>query len=159
MVNAIILTVPSGAEYDWHTHEAPVFGYILEGELTIDYGSKGVRVYRQGEAVLEAVDWPHRPSNRGTVVTPDSVPKGVVTIHSLVRVRDPRSDESETYTLVYPDEADINEGKLSVLAPLGTALLGARVGKVVQFDAPAGPRRLKVEKILYQPEAAGDFHL
>jgi regulator of nucleoside diphosphate kinase len=39
------------------------------------------------------------------------------------------------------------------------ALLGARVGKVVQFGAPAGPRRLKVEKILYQPEAAGDFHL
>jgi quercetin dioxygenase-like cupin family protein len=69
MVNAIILTVPPGAQYDWHTHQAPVFGYILEGELTIDYGSKGVRVYKAGESVLEAVDWPHRPSNRGAVVT------------------------------------------------------------------------------------------
>jgi quercetin dioxygenase-like cupin family protein len=69
MVNSIILTVPPGAQYDWHTHKAPVFGYILEGELTIDYGSKGIRVYRAGDAVLEAVDWPHRPSNRGTVVT------------------------------------------------------------------------------------------
>ena len=97
--------------------------------------------------------------DRGTVVTPDSVPKGVVTMHSLVRVRDPKSDESETYTLVYPDEADINEGRLSVLAPLGTALLGTRAGDVVEFDAPAGTRRLKVERILYQPEASGDFHL
>jgi quercetin dioxygenase-like cupin family protein len=69
MVNAIILTVPPGTEYDWHSHQAPVFGYILEGELTIDYGSKGTHVYHAGEAVLEALDWPHRPSNRGTVVT------------------------------------------------------------------------------------------
>jgi regulator of nucleoside diphosphate kinase len=97
--------------------------------------------------------------NRGNVIAADEVPKGVVTMHSQVRVRDLKADESETYTLVYPDEADINEGKLSVLAPLGIAMLGAKVGQVIKFDAPAGQRRLKVEKILYQPEAAGDFHL
>ena len=96
---------------------------------------------------------------RGNVVAANEVPRGVVTMHSQVRVRDPKADESETYTLVYPDEADINQGKLSVLAPLGIALLGTKVGQVVSFDAPAGQRRLKVEKILYQPEAAGDFHL
>jgi regulator of nucleoside diphosphate kinase len=96
---------------------------------------------------------------RGKVIPPDAVPKGVVTMRSKVRVRDLKAEESETYTLVYPDEADINEGKLSVLAPLGMALLGARVGQVVKFEAPAGRRRLKVERILYQPEAAGDFHL
>jgi regulator of nucleoside diphosphate kinase len=60
---------------------------------------------------------------------------------------------------VYPDDADVNDGKLSVLAPLGTALLGASVGDVVEFRTPGGVRRLKVERILYQPEAAGDFHL
>jgi regulator of nucleoside diphosphate kinase len=96
---------------------------------------------------------------RGKVVAADHVPKRVVTMHSQVRIRDLKADESETYTLVYPEEADINEGKLSVLAPLGTALLGTSVGQVVKFDAPAGQRRLRVEKILYQPEAAGDFHL
>jgi regulator of nucleoside diphosphate kinase len=97
--------------------------------------------------------------DRGKVVAADSVPKGVVTMHSQVRVRDTKSDETEDYTLCYPEEADINEGKLSVLAPLGMALLGTKVGQVVKFDAPAGQRRLKVEKVLYQPEAAGDFHL
>jgi regulator of nucleoside diphosphate kinase len=97
--------------------------------------------------------------DRGTVVPPDAVAKGVVTMHSRVRVRDLKGRESETYTLVYPDQADMNENKLSVLAPLGMALLGSRVGQVVNFDAPAGRRRLKIERILYQPEARGDFHL
>lgn len=96
---------------------------------------------------------------RGNVVAPGSVPKGVVTMRSRVRVRDLKADEMETYTLVYPEEADIELGKLSVLAPLGTALLGTRIGDVIAFDAPAGTRRLKVEKVLYQPEAAGDLHL
>ena len=97
--------------------------------------------------------------DRGQVVAPGRVPRGVVTMHSRVRVRDLGDEETETYALVYPDEADINEGKLSVLAPLGTALLGTRVGDVVEFDAPAGTRCLKVERVLYQPEAAGDLHL
>ena len=96
---------------------------------------------------------------RGRVVAPGAVPKGVVTMRSRVRVRDLKADDTETYALVYPEEADIELGKLSVLAPLGTALLGTRVGDVVEFDAPAGTRRLKVERVLYQPEAAGDFHL
>jgi regulator of nucleoside diphosphate kinase len=95
----------------------------------------------------------------GAVVSSDAVPKAVVTMHSRVRVRDLKAQESETYTLVYPDQADINENKLSVLAPLGMALLGTSVGQIVKFDAPAGQRRLKIEKILYQPEASGDFHL
>jgi regulator of nucleoside diphosphate kinase len=76
-----------------------------------------------------------------------------------VVVRDLKSDEPETYTLVFPDDADINDGKLSVLAPLGTALLGTQAGQVVEFAAPAGVRRLIVEEVLYQPEAAGHFHL
>jgi regulator of nucleoside diphosphate kinase len=97
--------------------------------------------------------------DRGHVVTHTSVPRVVVTMRTRVCVRDARAREPEVYTLVYPDEADIDAGRLSVLAPLGAALLGARVGQVVRFDTPGGPRRLRVERILYQPEAAGDFHL
>ena len=115
------------------------------------------RLYRSTQAPLLVAL--REELDRGTVVPPDAVPRGVVTMHSQVRVRDLKARESETYTLVYPDQADINENKLSILAPLGRALLGTRVGQIVEFDAPAGPRRLKVEKVLYQPEAAGDFHL
>ena len=69
MVNAIIVPLAPGEKSAWHTHATPLFGFILEGELTVDYGSKGTRVYRTGEAVLEAIDWPHQASNRGSVLT------------------------------------------------------------------------------------------
>ena len=96
---------------------------------------------------------------RAEVVAPTKVPKGVVTMNSRVRFRDLGSDERETYTLVYPEAADVDAGKLSVLAPLGTVLLGAKVGDVVECRTPGGVRGLKIEKLLYQPETAGDYHL
>jgi regulator of nucleoside diphosphate kinase len=97
--------------------------------------------------------------SRGTVVAPSRVPRGVVTMNSRVRIRDVKHDQRETFTLVYPQDANIEQGRLSVLAPLGTALLGAKAGDVVEVNAPGGVRRIRVERILYQPEAAGDFNL
>lgn len=66
-VTSAIVTMLPGEETDWHKHEIPMFGYILEGEVTVDYGSKGTRVYRKGDAVMEAIDWPHNGRNTGTV--------------------------------------------------------------------------------------------
>lgn len=94
--------------------------------------------------------------DRCRIVASERVPKSVVTMGSRVQVRELRSKESEVYTLVYPGEANFEEGKLSVVAPLGSAILGARVGSVVNVRAPGGVRRVKIEKILYQPEAAGE---
>jgi regulator of nucleoside diphosphate kinase len=96
---------------------------------------------------------------RSKVVAAQEVPQGVVTMNSRVRVRHLDERVSKTYTVVYPADTDIDQGKISVLAPIGAALIGARVGQVVEFNAPVGQRRLRVDKILYQPEAAGDFHL
>jgi regulator of nucleoside diphosphate kinase len=100
-----------------------------------------------------------RELDRGEVVAPTEVPRGVVTMNSRVRLRDIRSDDRESYTLVYPQNADIGEGKLSVLAPLGLAILGAKTGDIVECNTPGGMRKIKIERILYQPEAAGDYHL
>lgn len=66
-VTSAIVTIPPGGETGWHEHEVPLFAYVLEGELTVDYGSKGKKTYRAGEAVLEAVGWPHNGTNTGTV--------------------------------------------------------------------------------------------
>jgi quercetin dioxygenase-like cupin family protein len=66
VVSAIVTMLP-GEETGWHQHDVPMFGYILEGEVTVDYGAKGTRVYRQGEAVMEAIDWPHNGRNTGNV--------------------------------------------------------------------------------------------
>lgn len=96
---------------------------------------------------------------RATVVPSKQVPADVVTMNTRARMRDMDTGEEMVYTLVFPDDADVREGKISVLAPFGTAMLGYRVGDIFEWEAPAGIRRIKVEEVLYQPEASGDFDL
>ena len=97
--------------------------------------------------------------NRGKIVEPKDIPKDVITMNSMVRLKDLDSGEEMMYTLVFPGIADISKNKISILAPIGTALIGYRVGDIIEWKVPAGLRKLKVEEILYQPEAAGDYHL
>jgi regulator of nucleoside diphosphate kinase len=96
---------------------------------------------------------------RALLVEPADVPADVVTMNSKTRIRDLETGEILEYTLVFPRDADIRLNKISILAPIGTALLGYRVGDVIEWTVPGGVRVLKVEAVLYQPESAGDFHL
>ncbi|MBC8869410.1 MAG: nucleoside diphosphate kinase regulator [Planctomycetes bacterium] len=96
---------------------------------------------------------------RAVIVDSDEVPYDVITMNSTVRLRDLDTGEVETYTLVYPGQADIAANKLSILAPIGTAILGYRVGDVVRWRVPSGERRLQIEEVLYQPEREGALHL
>ena len=96
---------------------------------------------------------------RAETVAPEEVPPDVITMRSSVRLRDLDTGGEMVYTLVFPSEANFDEGKISVLAPVGTAMLGYRVGDAIEWDVPSGRRRLKVEELLYQPEAAGDYNL
>lgn len=89
---------------------------------------------------------------RAKIVDPTDVPADVITMNSTVRLRDLDTSEIEIYTLVYPDQANIAENKLSILAPIGTAVLGYSVGDIVCWRVPSGTRRLQVEEVLYQPE-------
>ena len=100
-----------------------------------------------------------RELERAHIVAPDEVPPNVVTMNSKARVRDIAADEVTTYTLVFPDQANIDLNRISVIAPIGTAMLGQQVGDEFEWQVPAGPVRLRIEEVLYQPEAAGHFHL
>ena len=93
----------------------------------------------------------------GRVVPPAEMPPDIVTMNSRIRLTDLDSAEELVYTLVYPAEADYAAGKISVLAPVGTALLGERVGNEIVWDVPGGTRRLRIEELLYQPESSGDL--
>jgi regulator of nucleoside diphosphate kinase len=97
--------------------------------------------------------------DRAETVAPQDVPADVVTMRSKVRLRDLNTGEEMVYTLVFPSEANYDEGRISVLAPVGTAMLGYRVGDTIEWQVPSGLRRLKVEELLYQPEAAGEYNL
>jgi len=96
---------------------------------------------------------------RALIVDPKRVPGDVVTMNSRVRFHDLGEECDHTYSLVFPAEADTSRKKLSVLAPVGAALLGYRVGDVIEWPVPSGTKTLRIEEILYQPEAAGDMHL
>jgi len=93
------------------------------------------------------------------VVTPADVPPDVITMNSKARLRDLDTGEEMVFTLVFPSNASIEHDKISVVAPIGTAMLGQRVGDEFEWEVPAGSVRLRVEEVLYQPEAAGDYHL
>ncbi len=96
---------------------------------------------------------------RAKVVAPRSIPADVITMNSRIRVKDLDTETEMVYHLVFPGEADVEQNKISILAPIGTALIGYRVGDTLEWKVPAGVKRLKIEEIVYQPEAAGDFHL
>ena len=93
------------------------------------------------------------------VVDPKSVPADVVTMNSRVVVKDVENGENSEYTLVFPEQADVAQGRLSVVSPIGTAILGYSKGDTITWQTPGGPRQIKITDIPYQPEAAGDYHL
>jgi regulator of nucleoside diphosphate kinase len=93
--------------------------------------------------------------NRSLRIAAHKVPPDVITMHSKAHLTDLDSREELVYTLVFPNEADIRQDKISVLAPIGTAMLGYRVGDIFEWPVPDGIRRLQVKSLLYQPETAG----
>jgi regulator of nucleoside diphosphate kinase len=93
---------------------------------------------------------------KASVVQPDQIPSDVITLNSTARLVDQETNEEMVYTLVFPEDADSFHGKISILAPIGTAMLGYTAGDIFEWDTPGGERTIRVKEILYQPEAAGD---
>ena len=117
---------------------------------------KGTRLWSTTDR--EYLQHPEEELDRAHVVAPKDVSGDVITMNSRLRVRDVDSGRDLTLTIVFPSDADLEQGTISIVAPIGTALLGYRVGDTVEWRVPAGVRRLKIEEILYQPEAAGHYH-
>jgi regulator of nucleoside diphosphate kinase len=93
---------------------------------------------------------------RANVVPRAQIPKDVVTMNSRVIFENETTHERREVTLVYPEKADIGEGRISVLVPIGTALLGLRVGQSIDWELPGGRKqRYRILEIPFQPEAAG----
>jgi regulator of nucleoside diphosphate kinase len=107
---------------------------------------------RRDQDHLEELD---RELDRAEVVAAEDVSPDVVTMHSTVQVRDLDNKTSTVYTIVFPVDADIDRKRISILAPIGTALIGCRAGDLIEWATPGGTRRLLIEGVLFQPEAAG----
>ncbi len=92
--------------------------------------------------------------DRAVVIDPAALPPDIVAMGSRVKIEDLYTGEIEEYTLTYPDRADIAAGRLSILAPIGTALIGFREGSIVDWPTPGGIRRLKIHRVT-QPALVG----
>jgi regulator of nucleoside diphosphate kinase len=97
---------------------------------------------------------------RAEVMDPTRIPPDVVTMNSTVRFLEEQTGEEQEVTLVYPAEADFAHHRVSILAPLGSALLGLRVGQAIEWPVPSGQvKRFRVLAVTHQPEAVGKYHL
>jgi regulator of nucleoside diphosphate kinase len=117
------------------------------GSLLTDAG-QGLRALND---LIEVTD-------EAEIVPGSRIPPDVVTIHSKVVFRDELTESLHTVTLVYPHEFSIGDRRISLLSPVGRALLGRRVGDCAQLEVPGGvERRIRIVELLYQPEASGDL--
>ena len=132
--------------------------YITEFDLTRlkELVNVGISFKERDRDYLESL---RHELDRAHVVEPTAIPRDIVTMNSEVRIEDMDTGEQKVYTLVFPSEARITEKKVSILAPIGTAMLGCRVGDTVDWPVPAGSRKVRIKEIPYQPEGAGRYDL
>lgn len=96
---------------------------------------------------------------RANILDPKEMPDDVITMNSAATVVEEGSGDSRELCLVYPRDADSQANKISIFAPVGSAMLGMRVGQSIDWKVPSGrDLRLRIKAIAYQPEASGEFH-
>ncbi|MFN8294206.1 MAG: nucleoside diphosphate kinase regulator [Chitinophagales bacterium] len=93
------------------------------------------------------------------IVEPEAIPADVVTMNSIVKLNFLNTNKVVQFQIVYPDKANIKENKISIFSPIATALIGYKVQDEIEWVVPAGLTKIKIEEIVYQPEAAGDYDL
>ncbi len=93
------------------------------------------------------------------VIDPDKIPSHVVTMNSIVKLTFLDNNKQVTFQLVYPDQANLKENKISIFSPVATALIGYSVGDLIEWIVPAGMTKIRIDEIVYQPESSGDFDL
>lgn len=115
------------------------------------------KMSKNSQAPDKSVDKLEGELSRAVVVDSQQVPRDVITMNSKALLQ--LNDENIEVSLVYPDDADLSAMKLSIFSPIGTAILGYKEGNTVDWEVPSGTSKIHIKKILYQPEAAGDYDL
>ena len=97
--------------------------------------------------------------NSAKVVEPGEIPDNVVTMNSIVKINFLNTNKTLRIQIVYPDQANMKENKISIFSPVATALIGYKKDYEVEWIVPSGLTKLRIDDIIYQPEAEGDFEL
>ncbi len=115
-------------------------------------------LYRQSRGMQAGAETLEEILDLASVVQPRQVPANVVTMNSRVLFEDVHTGEKGTVTIVYPTEVDVSTRRISILSPVGAALIGEAEGAEVEMPVPHGQtRRIRILDVVYQPEAEGEF--
>lgn len=93
------------------------------------------------------------------IVEPEAIPSNVVTMNSIVKLSFHNNNKQIQFQIVYPEQANVKENKISIFSPIATALIGYKVNDEIEWIVPAGLTKIRIDEIIYQPEAAGDYDL
>lgn len=118
-----------------------------------------IKLFREQPDKQEALDALKEKLERARIIKPEEVLPSLVTMNSTVILSDLDSGERLKLEVVFPGAADPTTGQVSVLSPIGLALLGCSEGADVEWPVPGGTRRLRLIKVSFQPEAAGIYNL
>ena len=146
-----------------HTHPAVSNATFKDSIIVTDFDKRRllglIEIFRDRSRDPDSLDELALELEHADIVDPWNVPADVVTMNSTVEFVDLDTRERRTLTVVFPGAANAASGRVSILAPVGRALLGARQGAQVECPTPGGIRRVVVERISFQPEANGQFDL
>lgn len=112
---------------------------------------------KRGNALDKSMKKLDEEVNSAKVVNSQQIPRDVITMNSRALLN--LDDEEIEISLVYPEDADLSENKMSVLSPIGMAILGYKAGDTVEWEVPSGVAQIQIKDIMYQPEAFGDYEL
>lgn len=124
--------------------------YISRGDYTKLRLLLATALHSNASAALQKL---REELDRAAVIDPAAFPTDVVTLESTVEFEDLATSEVEEYAITFPERADVERKRISILAPIGTALIGCRAGDIVKWSTPGGIRQLKVRRVT-QPTAA-----
>ena len=97
--------------------------------------------------------------SKAEIVSSEKIDKDVVTMNSEVKLFFENTQKEQSFKIVYPQDANLKENKISIFSPIATALIGYKIGGEIEWIVPGGMTKIKIVDLIYQPEAAGDFDL
>lgn len=97
--------------------------------------------------------------NSATIVDPEQIPSNIVTMNSIVNISFLNTSKQVRFQIVYPEDANVKENKISIFSPIATALIGYKVGDEIEWIVPAGVTSIRIDEIVYQPEASGHYSI
>ncbi|MCG6149952.1 nucleoside diphosphate kinase regulator [Leptospira levettii] len=127
------------------------FDYIRLKNMITEY-SKRNKTNANIEDLLGEIE-------RAQKVDSTKIPANVVTMNSIIEIRNVNELDFDEFQLVFPEAANSSERKISILAPIATACLGYKVGDIIQWKVPHGVQQFQITDVKYQPEANGHYHL